>query len=281
LPEKALHQSIFFRTAFLFNYMEFADMSELCSSFIKQYISYYVRLANTLPYPKAVKTFLYDDAVAINIARLVHLESLDLQIANKSVLEVGSGIGLLTKFFEDKNCNIISTEGRLENIQVNLAAHPHRHNRVIRCDLTEPHSHDFIGSVDIVFCYGTLYHVYNPEVVIKDLARVTKDMLLIETCVFWMDNGQINPDTEDVRTINQAICATGCRPGRDWVFFSLKEYFPYVYVTATQPEHRDFAMSWPAPNDGNLKRSIFIASRNSISAPLLLDFLPEKQKKNV
>ena len=44
-------------------------------------------------------------------ARLDHLASLNLDISEKSVLEVGAGIGLLTGFFEDRGCSILSLKG--------------------------------------------------------------------------------------------------------------------------------------------------------------------------
>jgi SAM-dependent methyltransferase len=253
------------------------DTNAQGSLLVKEFSKYYVKLANTLQDKQSVRIFLYDEAIAINIARLTHLESLGLPIESRTMLEVGSGIGLLTKFFEDKNCRIISTEARMENIQANLESHPYRNGSVFQCDLTVPHSHDFIGSVDIVFCYGTLYHLHNPEIAIKDLARVTKGILLLETCVFREDNGQINPAREHTTTINQAVRETGCRPGRDWIVAALREYFPHVYVTATQPDHRDFPLAWPAPDDDALKRSVFVASREKMTSPLLLDVLPEKQ----
>ncbi len=47
--------------------------------------------------------FIFDQpqSLEINKARLDHLSSLGLNLRNTTVLEVGSGIGLLTEFFEN------------------------------------------------------------------------------------------------------------------------------------------------------------------------------------
>ncbi len=235
------------------------------------------------PYPTRQKTdpfyvFFSDNACAINDARLTHLDSLNLPLEGKNVLEVGAGVGLLTYFFESKGCNVLSTEGRPENVAENLRLHPQRNNHVLQRDLTDPGSHDNLGAFDLVFCYGTLYHLPNPATAIQDLARVTSEILMLETCVAKLDNNQVNLQAEDTTSVNQAFSCSGCRPGRDWVLSELKKYFPYVYITATQPTHGDFPLEWPVPQDrpGNA-RSVFIASRKKIDSPHLLTALPHKQ----
>jgi SAM-dependent methyltransferase len=238
---------------------------------------YYASLVCQRPARDPFKSFFYDGAISINVARLEHLDSLGLPLEGKDVLEVGSGVGLLTKLFEDKKCRVISTEARSENVSANLQMNPHRAGRVLRRDLTVAHSHDDLGAFDVVFCYGTLYHLPNPQLCIQDLARVTQEFLLIETCVFGIDNGQVNPKAEDRSSPNQAFEGTGCRPARNWVRAELGKYFPYVYVTATQPDHPDFPLSWPAEPDGKLRRTVFVASRERFQSPLLVEGLPEAQ----
>lgn len=242
-------------------------------------ISYYNKLTSQHEASDSARCFFTDEAIAINVARLAHLESLKLPLQGKEVLEVGSGVGLLTKFFEDKSCTVLSTEARADNIIENLKIHPDRQGRVAQCDLTLPGSHDHLGSVDVVFCYGTLYHLCNPNVAIQDLARITRELLLLETCVFWDDNGKVNVQGEERTSSNQAFDGHGCRPGRDWVVAELKKYFPFVYISATQPSHPDFPLSWPAQQGGRLKRSIFVASRKKIISPLLVSELPKVQSK--
>lgn len=220
--------------------------------------------------------FVFDrpHALEINRARLEHLASLGLDLAKLSILEVGSGIGLLTGFFEQLECSVLSTDARPENVQEHRKRHPNR--RVEIADLSIPGSHDIFGRFDVVFCYGTLYHLSNPGLAICDLAKVCKGIILLETCVHATDNGQINPVPEPTRELDQSFEGMGCRPARDWVFSELKKYFQYVYVTASQPNHPNYPLHWPADSAKNC-RSVFIASSKPLYKPSLLDQIPNTQ----
>lgn len=224
------------------------------------------------------RLFYSDVYLDINIARLEHLDTLALPLEKKSVLEVGGGIGMLSFFFEEKKCTVISTEARQENIEENIRLHPTRKSTIFSKDLSIPHSHDDLGSFEIVFCYGTLYHLPNPHIAIKDLARCTQDILLIETMVSKEDNGKVNQAKEDLSVLDQAFTQSGCRPARNWIFSELKKYFPYVYCTATQPKHKEFPTCWPVPADSHTcARSIFLGSRKKLHSQLLLSSLPAIQ----
>jgi 16S rRNA A1518/A1519 N6-dimethyltransferase RsmA/KsgA/DIM1 with predicted DNA glycosylase/AP lyase activity len=52
-----------------------------------------------------------------NARRLEHLATLGLDLWDKTVLEVGAGVGDLTSFFLDRGCKVTSVEARAENIQ--------------------------------------------------------------------------------------------------------------------------------------------------------------------
>jgi len=211
----------------------------------------------------------------INKARLEHLASLNLELANSTILDVGSGIGLLTEFFEKLGCEILSTDARPENVAEHRRRYPHR--RVELEDLSIQGSHDRFGEFDIVFCYGTLYHLADPSLAIIDLAGCCKRFFLLETCVNPVDNGGINPVREQADKRDQSFYGRGCRPGRDWIFSELHKHFPFVYLTASQPDHPEFPLNWPAPVNSLLSRAVFVASRHPLSLPRLTESLPSTQ----
>jgi SAM-dependent methyltransferase len=211
----------------------------------------------------------------INVARMSHLESLSLPLNNKTVLEVGAGIGELTSFFEQKHCKTISTEARGENILEFSLRHAER--EIYYAELDIPRSCDFLGSFDIVFMYGTLYHLASPELAIKSLSDLC-ELFLLETCVHPIDNNKINYVSEPRDALDQSFHGLGCRPARDWVLRILNKYFSYAYITATQPNHPDFPCHWPSQNAG-LSRSIFVASKTKFENPLLQSSLPAIQTR--
>jgi hypothetical protein len=121
-------------------------------------------------------------------------------------------------------------------------------------------------SFDIVFCYGLLDRLADPEAALGMLARRCDGLFLLETCVAFGDDEAVNPLDD------------GCRPTRAWLFHRLKSLFPYVYAPRTQPAHEEFPLDWTAPPPG-LARAVFVASRHPLASPLLLDELPARQTR--
>jgi ubiquinone/menaquinone biosynthesis C-methylase UbiE len=210
----------------------------------------------------------------INRARLKHLASLNLNLKNSTVLEVGSGVGYLTSFFENLNCEVLSTDAREENVIEHRKRFPGRKVEIMNLDAPKIKSY---GQFDIVFCYGTLYHLSNPDYAIENLAKMCKKLFLLETCVNNIDNGNINLTKEFEFLEDQSLYGLGCRPGRDRILSKLKKHFEYAYITVSQPDNPDFPLKWPILKPNRSMRSIFVASRDKIDNPLLLENLPQEQ----
>ncbi|MFC0271934.1 class I SAM-dependent methyltransferase [Metabacillus herbersteinensis] len=221
--------------------------------------------------------FYEPNAKMINKARLVHLASLGLDLANSKVLEVGTGVGEHTAFFEKLNCDVLSTDAREENVKEHLSRYPSRAVKI--ADLIVPGSHEKFGKFDIVYCYGTLYHLNDPSLCIKELSKVCEKYFLIETCVNFVDNEKINIVEENKDYLNQSYHGKGCRPGRDWIMNELKKFFPYVYLTKSQPNHPEFPEEWPVVNCERLSRSVFVASKIPLNKSSLSSELLYKQKR--
>src|ERR1700752_717582 len=121
--------------------------------------------------------FLEPEAQRINRARLEHLASLGLDLAGKRVLEVGAGIGLHTHFFEQRGCDVTSTDGAPANAAEMMRRWPYR--RVGVLDLEQSADLRGLGSFDIIFCYGTLYHLRDPDAALARLATVCTGIVLV------------------------------------------------------------------------------------------------------
>jgi SAM-dependent methyltransferase len=214
--------------------------------------------------------FLEPNALAINEARLNHLASLHLPVEGKSVLEVGAGIGLLTKFFEARGCSVLSTDARKENLAEIKRRNPQR--RLARLDLERPADVARFGHFDIVFCYGTLYHVAAPEPALEALGRIS-DMILLETCLSAGD-GEFVATVDEFHTPTQAYSGLGSRPSRAWVLSRLNRFWGHGYIATTQPSHPDFPLDWTRPPAMPNLRAIFVGSRTPLANPLLSTEIP-------
>jgi SAM-dependent methyltransferase len=219
--------------------------------------------------------FLSPSYGAINKARLDHLASLRLDLSRKSVLEVGAGIGLLTKFFEDQDCSVLSTDGNPDNVKVMRRMYPWR--RVGNLDLDRASDLSKFGQFDIVFCYGTLYHLSKPEEALKALSSVCREIILLETSVSPGRYSELVLVRERIGR-DQAISGVGCRPTRLWVMKTLKKYYGNAYITRAQPRHPDFLLDWDILPIRPSYRAVFVGSKQPIRNPNLLEEVPEHQQ---
>ncbi len=221
---------------------------------------------NTKKYLK-VMSFLSPDYQQINVARLQHLESLGLDLWNKSVIEFGAGIGDHTFYYLLKNCTVLPTDGRKE-----LTEYIAKRFNIKTMQLDIEKNLCIVKTLprfDIIHCYGILYHISNPEEFLNSIKNLG-DLLLLETCVsiskddFFVYEKRTNP--------TQAIGGIGCRPTREWIYEKLKQNYTYVYLPLTQPKHKEFPTSWPkkkSKKHDELTRCVFIASNNPIKSKLL------------
>jgi SAM-dependent methyltransferase len=212
-----------------------------------------------------------------NLSRLQHLESLGLDLAQKSVLELGAGIGDHSLFYLYRNCRVLAVEGRLK-LAKRLSERLAIDVKIVDFDL-EPEKLEKFGRFDLVHCYGLLYHLARPARFLSVVSRVG-ECLLLETAVTFGNEPTLNPCREMSSKPSQALHGEGCRPTRKWVFDELKLLYPYVYVTRTQPRHRDFPTDWTrSVPDGPPLRSVFVASHSPIHNSNLLTELPLQQAR--
>lgn len=220
--------------------------------------------------------FLHDAYQRHNRRRQEHLATLGLPVAGRSVLEVGAGIGDHTSFFLDRGCRVTVTDARASNLE----AVRRRYDSVgvAQLDLEQAALPAGLEPHDVVYAYGILYHLKNPDQALANLSRLTRGMLLLETCVSFGQALAINPVLEEVSDPTQSASGFGCRPTRGWVFAALQRHFPFAYVTRTQPWHDEFPVDWraePPRNATGLYRSVFVGSRQELPlaqlSPSLLD----------
>jgi Methyltransferase domain len=176
-----------------------------------------------------------------NQRRQEHLASLGLPLSGRSVIEVGAGIGDHTSFFLDRGCRVVTSDAREENVAILRSRFPSLDVRLL--DLDRPPD-SFEEEAEIVYCYGTLYHLSRPKEALEFLAARCSSLLLLETCVSVGLDEQVNPVEERRSDPSQSVSGVGCRPTRPWVLAELRKHFPYAYVTRTQPWHPEFPLDW-------------------------------------
>lgn len=230
--------------------------------------------AEGLPHGGGVECFDTPAALAINQARLVHLQSLGLPLEGKRVLDVGCGVGHLAQFFLSRGCHVVCVDGRAENIASLRERYPALEGHV--ADIQTDSLARF-GKFDVVFCYGLLYHLANPLAGLHNLASVCQQLLILETLV--CDHCEpILYLVDEPKTYNQALDYLACRPSPSYVTMAVNRVgFPFVYAPAQPPEYPDFQFEWrnnlDYARDGHPMRCIFVGSRGELANPRLRELL--------
>lgn len=224
--------------------------------------------------PQAV--FHSEEYVRHNQRRQEHLATLGLPLSQRTVLEVGAGIGDHSSFFLDRGCEITVTDGRSTNVEVLQRRYGTQRARLLDLDAPDPGLH---ARFEVVYCYGTLYHLSRPDAAIAYLGSRCTGLMLVETCVSFGERDALHPEPEATWCASQAV-ASGCRPTRPWVWNRLSEHFAHVYVTTTQPWHEEFPLDWSsnAPAE-RLTRAVFVASRTPLDLPTLSPRLVPRQSR--
>jgi hypothetical protein len=220
-----------------------------------------------------------------NQRRLEHLSSFKFDLHNKKILELGAGIGDHTHFYLDRKCKVISLEAREENVEVLKKEFIHENVKIYKHNLEEAFYEAYkndLQDVDFIHCYGLLYHLKNPLTLIKECSKLSNSILLLETCVSYGTGENLNLCIEQKDLASQSFSGEGCRPSREWVFNNLKRNYKYVYMSISQPNHREFPLDWHKKDeDISLSRAVFVASNKEIFDPQLVPFVVNKHTRSV
>jgi hypothetical protein len=211
-----------------------------------------------------------------NSARLRHLETLGLPLKNARVLELGSGPGDHTGFYVERDCAVVSVDSRQECLDELVRRFPGV--QTIRCDLNEPEPLKEAGRFDIIHCYGILYHLETPGKLLACMGEVCDGIAIVETCVSPESGSKVEVVEEVDEDYTQSSTGHGSRPTRQWVFEKLREFFPYVYQTRSQPVHPEFPVNWSDVSGAPpLIRAVFVGSKRPLELPSLSPEITNQQ----
>jgi hypothetical protein len=213
----------------------------------------------TLFLPKRV--FLIPEALKINDARVRHLQYVLVRLVPDRVLEVGAGIGEITKGYLHLANQIVLTEGRKRLLRISKKRV--RDSKITHVSLdveSEPENQRFFERYphpfDVLICYGLLYHLSNPQVFLKTFAPRCSTMIL-ETVVSFASETFVT--VGEASLTNQAI-HQGNRPNPDWLMKELLHYYKFVSVCTVTPNHEDFVWTKRDKPPTATPRMIFVAS---------------------
>ena len=99
------------------------------------------------------------------------LTELKTPLSMHSAVDVGCGLGYFSALLKSHGLDVVGVDGRQQNVEEAQRRNPgirFNHHDAEARSLTE------LGKFDLVFCFGLLYHLENPFLVIRSLQSITK-----------------------------------------------------------------------------------------------------------
>jgi SAM-dependent methyltransferase len=189
------------------------------------------------------------------------LAEIRTQAALRGALDVGCGVGYLSKFLLDLGFDVVAMDGREENtIEARkrypgitfLTADAERLTNEV-----EPH--------DLVLCAGLLYHLENPFRVIRNLHALTRKVLIVEG-MCTPGPGATMELLDEGSSKDQGLNFVAFYPTEECLVKMLyRSGFPFVYLFQRLPEHSLYRESVRRKRE----RTMMVASKLPLSAPNL------------
>ena len=214
----------------------------------------------------AQSVFDTPDALEIVKARWeavrVLLTDLRQQLNLETAIDVGCGIGHFSQLLLDLGFRVRAVDGREQNIAEAKVRYPAIEFSVAN---VEDDSLTRLGSFDLVFCMGLLYHLENPLLGVRKLQVASRVCLLLESmCI--PDERPLTLLREEPRHDNQSLTNVAFYPTESCLAKMLyRAGFSQVYRLAVFPDHDDFRET----DDHKRRRTVLLAAKVPFSSSLL------------
>ena len=102
-----------------------------------------------------------------------------------TAVDVGCGLGHFSGLLNSLGFYVTGVDGRAENVQESARRFPATQFLNINVEDAQIAQ---LGTFDLVFCFGLLYHLENPLLAIRNLRAITKSLLLVEGLIYPGDD---------------------------------------------------------------------------------------------
>jgi SAM-dependent methyltransferase len=215
---------------------------------------------------KASLVFDADHYAKLNAARGAVVRELiaDLQssLDLRSAIDVGCGLGHFSELLRSNGFQVTGVDGRAENVE-----EARLRNRDVQ--FYEFNAEDSnlleLGTFDLCFCFGLLYHLENPFLAIRHLRALTKTLLLAEG-VILQGTEPIMALVDETLLRDQGLHNFAFYPTEACLIkMFYKAGFAHVYGLTSPPQHPDYHSS----ADSRRVRTLLAASLQPIRSTKL------------
>jgi SAM-dependent methyltransferase len=184
------------------------------------------------------------------------------QLGLETAWDVGCGLGHYSALLLELGFQTRALDGRADNVEEASRRVPGLNVRV--ADVENPALGD-LGTSDLVFCLGLLYHLENPFRAICNLAQLAGKLMVVESMCTW-DELPVLYLREEGPTEDQGLRHIAFYPSESCLAKMLyRAGFSRVYRFTRLPDNVDFHAS----KGQTKRRTMLVASRMEFSSPFL------------
>lgn len=183
----------------------------------------------------------------------------------KTVLDLGCGLGHYANLLRDLGLEVLAVDGRKENVEEARRRYPGLEFQL--ADAQDP-GLPRLGSFDLVFCFGLIYHLENPFATIRSIGAMTPKLTFVE--------GMVYPSPEPVIVLmdekslgDQGLNYVAFYPSETCLVKMLRRAgFSGCYLPEPMPDHPEYQVG----GNGFRMRSVFVGSKTPIASPALAEW---------
>jgi tRNA (mo5U34)-methyltransferase len=185
---------------------------------------------------------------------------LKVPLGLQSAIDVGCGLGYFSGFLQSLGFNVTAVDGRPENAAEAARRFPSIPFHVMNAEDPQLRT---LGAFDLVFCFGLLYHLENPLLVIRQLRAMSRSLLIVEgmcipgetSTMELLDENQID---------DQGLNYVGFYPSEPCLIKMLyRAGYPFVYRLRKPPA--DFRFM--GTRSRKRERTLLVASMQNLITP--------------
>jgi SAM-dependent methyltransferase len=138
------------------------------------------------------------------IRKVLHTLGADWEWKGKRVLELGCGFGDIGAFFADAGANVVSVEGRIENLSIAKLRFRNLPNlQFVQRDLEK--SFVDLGRFDVIIHFGLLYHIENIDENVRMCAAMSDQVFLETEVLDSQDPNKVTVLQEDANNYDNGL----------------------------------------------------------------------------
>jgi SAM-dependent methyltransferase len=156
----------------------------------------------------------------------------------RTAMDIGCGVGYFSGVLQSLGFDVTGVDGRRENVEEAARRNP---KVSFHTTSVEDPGLRSLGTFDLTFCFGLLYHLENPLLAVRHLHAMTESLLLVESVIFPGDEPAMVLIDEEMHE-DQGLEHIAFYPTEACLIkMFYRVGFRYVYRFRQQPNHPEYS----------------------------------------